>query len=226
MTVFLKHHRNAHVAAEALRRSRLLAGQGVLTPVAQPGPSDDALLFEHIDGVCGIDLVADNLDAMLALVHDVHQTTVPELPIYDPFLRIRPRLGLSTDVLVRAIVEENVPAGDATLHGDLHVGQFLRDGAGAVWIVDVDDMAIGPPEADLANFTAHLATSEPRRGIDFWARSICTRWRDGGRELDQKTFEQYLRFALVRRHLKLRERGRDDFESDVAAFLSDSSPLN
>ncbi len=39
-------------------------------------------------------------------------------------------------------------------------------------------------------------------------------------------FAQYLRFALLRRHLKLREVGRPDFKSEILAYFRDSASFS
>jgi aminoglycoside phosphotransferase (APT) family kinase protein len=46
------------------------------------------------------------------------------------------------------------------VHGDFHAGQILlpADG-GHPWVIDLDDLAIGPLEFDLANVAAHFVTS-------------------------------------------------------------------
>jgi len=137
-------------------------------------------------------------------------------------MRIRSRLSLTSSSEIGAVLEESVPTGTATLHGDLHVGQFVQDRMEKVWVVDLDDLALGPPEADLANFTAHLATSASG-GIAHWATRIRGAWHNLGEHCDDEIFARHLRFALVRRHLKLREANRQDFQSEVVTYLGDSS---
>ena len=169
---------------------------------------------------------SEDLAAVLAAIGVLHGAAVSDLPVFDPLLRIRPRLALTKVPALRAIAEEPVPQGHATLHGDLHVGQAIRDLSGMVWIIDLDDLATGPPEADLANFAAHLATSPPQGGIADWSDRVRRIWTGQGRALEQAVFEQFLRFALLRRHLKLRAAGRPDFEAEILAYLRDSASLS
>ena len=223
MSGFIKTHRDAASAAEALRRPIALHGQGLATPAPMPGPVENDIHFDRIEGTSGRVLIAENLDSLLQSVARLHRSYVSDLPPFDPYLRIRPRLHLSDVTAVHAIVEETVPTGDATLHGDLHSGQFIRDAGGTVWIVDLDDLAIGPPEADIANLVAHLATSGTGFNITRWSSVVRRVWFEQGQCLSQDVFSRFLRLALVRRHLKLREAGRPDFEPEVLAYLRESS---
>lgn len=179
------------------------------------------MVFDQVDGEIGPGLL-DDIEGLFRTLVRLHRAPVPGLCAFDPFLRIRPRRHLAIAGPLRKVLDEPVPKGAATLHGDLHVGQFIRDGAGKAWIVDLDDMALGPPEADLANFTAHLATSMSA-GVGYWADRVQLVWADLGQECDPQLFTRFLRFALVRRHLKLREAGRPDFENQVMAYLRESS---
>jgi hypothetical protein len=225
---FLKAYREAATAGEARRRARALRAQGVATPAARCGPAPTEVVFDKIAGRTGRDLVGtgDDLEAVLAAIGGLHRAALVDLPVFDPLLRIRPRLELTEVPTLRAIAAEPVPQGSATLHGDLHVGQAIRDGSGMVWIIDLDDLAIGPPEADLANFAAHLATSLPQGGIADWAERVRRMWTGQGHHLDGQVFEQFLRFALLRRHLKLRAAARPDFEAEILAYLRGSASFS
>lgn len=223
MPGFVKRFDDAAMAAEALRRSNALAGQGVPTPAAGVGRIATEVRFARLDGRCGTALPVREQCALLAVVGRLHRARIPGLSRYDPFLRIRPRLALASRIPAREILREPVPRGGSVLHGDLHVGQFVRDAGGKVWIVDLDDLALGPPQADAANFAAHLATSRRGRDIDTFARRIRAAWQGHGLARDDTTFERYLRFALLRRHLKLREAGRYDFEAEILGYLRESS---
>lgn len=47
-----------------------------------------------------------------------------------------------------------------TIHGDCHAGQIIFDYAsGQWWVLDLDDVALGVPEHDLANFATHLVST-------------------------------------------------------------------
>lgn len=223
MPGFVKRYADAATASEAVRRASILRRQGVPTPAAQPGGEEPVAVFDRLAGTDGSVLLPNGITSLLRPVAVLHRASVPALAPFDPLLRVRPRLALATSQEVRGVADELAPSGTATLHGDLHVRQFVVEPNDAVWIVDLDDLAIGPPEADLANFAAHLATSRPDRSITEWSGTVRSAWNVLGEACDEAAFVRSLRFALARRHLKLREAGRPDFEAEVEAYLRDSS---
>lgn len=206
-----------------MRRSSGLRAAGVPTPAVLSPSGDKGLCFENVEGQSGQALLSEDLAPLLSVVARLHRASLPNLPAFDPFLRIRPRAALATALPADDILSEPVPDGHTTLHGDLHVGQFIQSRDGDVWIVDLDDLAVGPPEADLANFAAHLATSQPSRSIRDWSDRVCNAWATLGDPVDHDVFARFLRFALLRRHLKLREAGRPDFEATIIGYLRESS---
>lgn len=226
MPGFLKRYADTAIAAEALRRSEVLRAQSVQTPAARAGPTPAELAFDRVEGRTGHDLIGQDMKPLFHSVAQLHGASVSNLAPYDPLLRIRPRLALTDVPLFRDIVNGPIPQGRSVLHGDLHVGQFIVTLSGAVWLVDLDDLAIGPPEADLANFAAHLATTQHKPGIEAWSRQVFNAWDAIGLSADQQVFTRYLHLALLRRHLKLRQAGRPDFEAQILAYLRDSSSFS
>ena len=226
MPGFLKRYADAELAREALRRTRALRRNSVQTPAVGPGPDAMTLVFDRIAGQTGRALIGLPVAPLLRELSRVHAATVPDLPAYDPLLRIRSRLNLTDKPLLRDIADGRVPTGRAVLHGDLHVGQFIVEPSGAVWLVDLDDMAVGPPEADIANFAAHLATTVPSRGIAACAGEVCRVWTGLGGVVDPGVFTRLLHLSLLRRHLKLREAGRPDFETEILAYLRESASFS
>ena len=218
---FVKTHADATLAATVLLRAEALRRGGVPTPAARAGGRPADVAFDRLTGETGPALAGD-LAALLRPLAQLHACPVPGVGPYDPFLRIRPRLADVTAHPMRHVLGEAVPGGTATLHGDVHLGQFIRDASGRVWIIDLDDLALGPPEADLANFAAYLATSLDG-GLAQWSHRVRAAWRNIGQTCDNEVFKRFLRFALVRRHLKLRQAGRPDFEAMVTGHLRDSS---
>jgi hypothetical protein len=223
MSDFVKHYDSPGVAEAALRRSVALRAAGLPTPAVLGWSGSAALCFERIEGEPGSQLIDGELIDLLSVVAQLHRAPVEGLPPYDPFLRIRPRRMVPTALPVTEILSEPVPVGHATLHGDLHAGQFIRRSGARVWVVDLDDLATGPPEADIANLTAHLATSRSSEGIGVWSERVCTVWSQVGDPVEPDLFTRFLRFALLRRHLKLREARRPDFEAEISAYLRASS---
>lgn len=231
MPGFLKRYADAGLAQEALRRTVALRRHGLPTPIAREGTDPDTLVFERIDGRTRRDLIGADMTPLLRVVAALHAATVPAVPAYDPLLRIRPRLRPTDDPLLRGLAADPFPAGEVLLHGDLHVGQFIQEPSGKVWILDLDDLALGPPEADLANFAAHLATTDTGPGIAVtgiagWARRVCREWVSLGGALEPPVFARFLHLALLRRHLKLREAGRPDFKAQILGYLRESASFS
>lgn len=223
MSGFVKRYATPVLAQEALRRTRALRRQSVPTPAAEQGAKADVLVFERVEGQTGRALIGADMKPLLRVVRRLHAATVSGLPVFDPLLRIRPRLELTERAALRGLLDGPVPSGMSVLHGDLHVGQFIAKPSRDVWIVDLDDLALGPPEADLANFAAHLATTEPGPGIAGWATRVCGEWAALGGAVEESVFAWYLQLALLRRHLKLRAAGRPDHEAEILAYLRDSA---
>lgn len=210
------------MASEAIRRTAALRAGGIPTPAAWQSTAVRDVVFERLDGETGLVLAKRDFETFFRPVAQLQACPVPGLRRYDPLLRIRPRLSLATADPLRRVLEDPVPDGTATLHGDLHLGQFILEPSGKVWVVDLDDLAVGAQEADLANFTAHLATSLPG-GICLWADRVRSAWLAVAQSWHEDRFQRFLRFSLVRRHLKLRETGLPDFESVIVAYLRESS---
>lgn len=219
MSDFVSSHPEALAAADLRRRIRTLFDGRVPGAVANPAPPGPYARFQVVEGNPGATLSPRDLALMLSTVAHYHRSRAPDLPAHDPFPQIRRRLPLATRIPVREILLLRIPTGGATLQGNLHTGQFHIDESGRVWIADCDGMARGPAEADLADFTAHLATSPGEGGIDDWSARIRATWRTLGRDLDGGVFDLFLGLALVRRHLALREAGMPDLESEVLRYL-------
>jgi hypothetical protein len=214
----------------ALQRSAWLRRAGVRTPAGHPGENAREVAFDHIAGANRFDLLAAvpmaDLLAPLCALHDVPPVTLPR---FEPLSRIRPRLaggipGWLTGALDRLC--QDTACGTVLLHGDFHVGQLIRDGKGDIWLIDLDDLATGPQEADLGNFIAHLSTSaEAARGsfdegLAFWRHAVLSAWRRLGRGCDPVRLDRFLRLALIRRHLKLRAAGRPDYADAIRRCVS------
>lgn len=223
---FIKKYGNAGAAASAIDRASILRSQDISTPDARPGKIETEVAFEHIDGISGQRLLDASLRDLLRPLARLHTTKVEGLPKFDPWLRIRPRLSSDLRERFRSILCQTVPVGGNTLHGDFHVGQLIRDRHGRVWIVDLDDLAVGPPEADLGNFIAHVATTGSESGFDERLvkiqSGVMSVWQGAG-SLNLEALESFWKIAILRRHLKLREAGRPDFENEIFNVLRDET---
>ncbi len=232
------------LAARLVRATESLVAAGVPTPPASLDPAEPALHYPWIEGTPGgVRLVealagrrlggrADAAGLLepffrpLVRLHAVAATGLDLAPL-DVWRRVRERLDRLDPLLAaraRGIRQAVATAladadfeGSAPVHGDFHVGQVIFDEtAGRVWLLDLDDMAKGPFEFDVANFAAHLATrrdlSGDAPGAAFRALvdPVAAAYRAaGGTPPDPRLLRLFGAAALLRRALKLAERGED-----------------
>jgi hypothetical protein len=198
MTGFIKHYPSVQAAEAAQTRSLTARKAGVRTPAVRERIGPQTLCFERIDATDG-----PRLDDLLQVLPPLNWMPQGGLARFDPFLRIRPRLHLAPlDVqeMARRLMARDETmhwAQTHVIHGDFHPGQVLCDGKGQLWLVDLDDLALAPPEADLGNLAAWMATQQtalpplvPPEGAD---PILTAHFRD---------------IALLRRALKLGENGQ------------------
>lgn len=206
---FVKHYPSAAAAATARRRSRAARAAGVATPAVLGAPAARALAFARVTPAGDPDLAG-----MLAALARLHAMPGAGLSRFDPFRRITPRLAAAPPPL-RALAA-GLAAADAAcgwpasspVHGDFHPGQVLADAGGTVWLVDLDDMALAPPEADLGNLAAWLASAAPcdlSAGLPQALARVLAH-RPGA---NPALAAHFARIALLRRALKLAARGED-----------------
>lgn len=207
----VKVYPSPDAAKTALDRASALRGAGLHTPAASPlAPA--TLAFTRLTGRSGAALLAD-LPTLLAPLAALHRTPLPGLAPHDPFRRITPRLSLAPPALqarIAALATRPMPTSTATLHGDFHPGQVIATEDGTPWLIDLDDMAFGPPEADLGNLLAWLLTSPTARDrapAGGWRRALLNAWT--GHELHPTTLSVQTEIALIRRALKLFAQGED-----------------
>jgi Phosphotransferase enzyme family len=209
MSGFIKHYPSIEATEAALLRATTARQAGVRTPSVLERIGPRTLGFEHIAATGLPDPVA-----LLPVLAPLNRMPHLGLTRFDPFLRIRPRLpGAPPQVLDlahRLMAEDaglNWPQ-TAVIHGDFHPGQVLCDARGLLWLVDLDDLALAPPEADLGNLTAWMATqglqdlSAPEQGLAPGADPALTR--------------HFFDIALLRRALKLAEKGQKDVLNRLA----------
>lgn len=210
---FVKSYPSAQAAALALRRTKLARRDGITTPDAWVSARAE-LSFDLILGDCGRDLLAD-LPALLSPLPSLASMSIAGFAPYDPFLRIRPRLALAPPALrdrIAALMHLPAPAGISLCHGDFHPGQVIRDAAGQCWLIDLDDMALAGPAADLGNLIANLASKDQMAGhlpqaVAFWTDSILAAWSRLAPAPDLAQITYFTEIALIRRALKLAAQG-------------------
>ncbi len=206
---FCKRYPTAKAAELSRERSTAARNAGVATPAVWQSAEADVLCFDRIDAHG-----TASLETMLSTLSRLHQLPSTGLSRFDPFLRIRPRLK-AAPAAIRALVED-LAAKDAALawpakavvHGDFHPGQVIRDQAGKVWLIDLDDLALAPAEADLGNLAAWIATQTPGQLVGLKTDALAQVLSIAS-AADPTLTAHFLEIALVRRALKLQEKGVD-----------------
>jgi hypothetical protein len=204
---FEKGYPSETAAEAALIRSRMARSAGVDTPVVLQRRGPKTLGFERIDS-----FAAPSLLEMVRVLQSLHRMPSSGLNRYDPFRRIRPRLAIAPPHIRALVTDLEDRDADlhwseaAVIHGDFHPGQVLRDPEGKIWIVDLDDLALGPCEADLGNLAAWIATQ--KAGVlRIRTRTAMIRLLALSPTADPALVYHFCRIALVRRALKLAEKG-------------------
>ena len=207
--VFLKHYPSRRVADTAWHRSAVAQQHGVPTPPVQERSGPMTLGFQRVTAE-GQPTLAEMIDVLARL----HRIPPQGLDRFDPFLRIRPRLAQAPPEVVA--MAERLAAQDAALvwretaviHGDFHPGQLLRDRKGKVWLVDLDDLALAPPEADLGNLAAWQATQLPVVGLAEKVAAVQALILAAAPWAVPALIGHFCQIALLRRALKLAGRGQ------------------
>ena len=227
-SVVLKRFSTADAASAAFDRAEALRSAGFATP--RPTRADDQTLrFPRIRGTTGPDLIA-SLPDLLAPLLALQQVHLPalRLPRHDALLRIRPRLCHAPAAISWLAQQQlcHLPAErDTICHGDFHPGQVIRDASGRSWLLDLDDLARGPVEADLGNLMAWLATRplpSPQPLLHRIAQereTLLAAWSGMGGCADRDLLEPYITLALIRRALKAAERGDPTLLTEMSANI-------
>ncbi len=167
-----------------------LIKHGVPTPPAIQYGKSGEVWFPFLAGVGGLERLVeegpDTLSNLLGPVVQLHKIPIPDrLEAFDPFARIVERVRGPDDAAIDSLAEKyrrSLPAPKVTgiIHGDFHAGQLLTDNSHQVWLLDLEDLAVGPGEADIGNFAAHLATRPETRkqrrldsSIGYWFKRTC-----------------------------------------------------
>ena len=208
-----------------------LRAGGVATPEVLLDTQDQTLVFRLIDGTAGLALIEDRgalaLAGLLRPLLALHNVTLDGLHPFDPGAKIMPRLTQGDPAALREHLETLLaalpaPSQATSVHGDFHAGQAILDGSGTVWLLDLDDLAAGAPESDLGNFAAHLATRPETRcgpilqGFEHWLGHTLQAYRSIGGVAEIALVHKHGRVALIRRALKLRERGDPSILAELA----------
>ncbi len=170
--------------------------------------------------------MAGHLGAAMKILRELHGADISrhDLTNFKPFRHIDWRLGhsnlinqpplfQSNAMELRAILKARMPelTGRSVIHGDFHVGQLIQDRTSKKWwLIDLDDVARGCPEADVANFCVHLATSRTivSEGVRTAYPAIMAIAVDAyGKSLDSDLLKIFAALTFLRRALKKAEHG-------------------
>jgi hypothetical protein len=214
-------------AETALARAEWLEENGVLTPggvLARHGRLAEFAMISGAPGHSVVDSRARRIEpALFRPIVRLHSLR-PGLPLqrFDALAKILPRLDHETAALLHGEmataldVIDGLDRSNMVVHGDLHAGQFMIDEAGSAWLLDLDDLSEGDPAADIGNFAAHLATRDesgrrnPSASLPAWLDSVLLAYCEAGGVVTPALAAAYGRLALIRRALKLCERGQTD----------------
>jgi hypothetical protein len=206
--VFEKRYPSVARAEAALRRSLVARMAGIPTPAARQGNAVTCLVFNRIE-VAAPPTLPRLIDTVLRL----GRMSTEGLARFDPFLRIRPRLSAATsairDLHAELVAKDAALGWTATtvIHGDFHPGQCLQDRSGKIWLIDLDDLALGPPEADLGNLAAWIATSTTG-DLASQTHSAVAQVQALTPQADPLLIAHFCRIARLRRALKLAGKGQ------------------
>lgn len=204
---FGKDYPSVAAADAALHRSVVARQAGVPTPAVLGRNGPLRLSFERV-----IAAEQPTLDKMVEALRRLNRMSPDGLSRFDPFLRIRPRLGTAPShirALVTALETQDAALRwpfNTVIHGDFHPGQTIRDRSGKLWLVDLDDLALAPPEADLGNLAAWIAT-RAEGNLETQASIAATKVLALAPHAAPDLTGHFLQIALVRRALKLVEKG-------------------
>jgi hypothetical protein len=205
---FEKLYPSVEAADAAFQRSLSARRSGVPTPAVQGRNGPMRLSFDRV-----VASAPPTLAQMVKALQTLHRMPPDRLTRFDPFLRIRPRLGgapLHIQAFVRDLEAQDAalhwPA-TAVIHGDFHPGQTIQDRSGTVWLLDLDDLALGPTEADLGNLSAWIATRS-EGSLETQARNAMTEVLALAPQANPVLTRHFQKVALARRALKLAGKGQ------------------
>lgn len=224
----LKRFSSPTAAEAALARAKALHEAGITTPVPTR-TSNLTLRFSRIQGETGEALLTSMRD-LLAPLAALHRIQPPELGLqpYNPLARIQPRLSLAPIWMTDRIKQIGPRLRNDTrrlCHGDFHPAQVIRDAEGISWLLDLDDLALGPIEADLGNLIGWLATrqgpSEPalEDRLGQARLAILRDWHAAPNGIDVHNLGDFTTLAIFRRALKQAEKGNTSLLHQVEYLI-------
>lgn len=205
---FIKRYPSVLAADTALHRAGEARAAMVATPAVLGRFGPKSLVFERV-----VTAASPLPGQMLAALRPLHRMPSVGLTRFDPFRRILPRLGVAPPRIGALVMD--LQTQDSALHwtflgaihGDFHPGQVLCDAEGKVWLVDLDDLAIAPPEADFGNLAAWMAT-QAEGPLVMQAKAALSEVLALVPDTNPYNAWHFCQISLVRRALKLAQKGQ------------------
>ncbi|MEZ4416591.1 MAG: aminoglycoside phosphotransferase family protein [Gemmatimonadota bacterium] len=212
-SLFLRMHADPSGADRAVACEHALAAAGLDAPRPLGRPRPDLAVESGCSGVPVGSAAVTNLQLMRALgrllarVHAIEPpAALEDLPIDTvpdqarrcaaDLERVHPGLGAWALSCVECLGPAPGSSERVLLHGDLHLGQVLIDGA-RLTLVDWDRGCAGDPAYDLGTLAAHLYYAHGRR-VDPAFQEVVHGYRDAGRHVDEEKLRWHHAQALLR----------------------------
>ena len=189
-------------------------------------------LIERLVGAHGDAALAQLADALLRFQRSAAAQDCARLPEDAPLdlatkwrnklVRADARFVTCADAVLHQLARTSPPSGQRVpVHGDCHPDQMLWCD-GRIALFDFDNLVLGSPAQDLANFISQLLTRE-EKGHDWSTLSRCLFEhfrRRTPRPIDADDFEWHLRMALLRKAYSAFVRCRRGWQSRVMHALT------
>ncbi|MCQ8118596.1 aminoglycoside phosphotransferase family protein [Methylomonas rosea] len=180
--------------------------------------------------------LAENIPALVNALAVFHQLTPPSLPaitlpqhllewckkaekLSNAYPAIQPVLSVLLSEL-----QQNRPEVDmlGLIHGDFHIDQLLVLPNGRLALFDYDELALGDPLQDLANFAADLYNYPyPVATIDQLVRQLFTAYSAAKQgQADPQRFAWHLRGQLLTRAYRTFIQQKSAAEQRIADFIA------
>jgi aminoglycoside phosphotransferase (APT) family kinase protein len=235
-------HGRVDIVRKLVDLTQQLQTAGVPVPVSNIDMNETAIRLPWIQGQTMRQLMGKagpdktQIHSAMQVLQCLHQSGVRPvgLKVFDPFRLSVKRLKQSwflflarqiqSDALTLRSKLDEVPtsrSGLVIIHGDFHAGQLILEMASQKWwLIDLDDVALGHKEADVANFCVNIATRDDHSAetIDLKLNEMFATCESGyGSKIEFNLFRYYAACALLRRALKFAERSEP--ENRIRAIL-------
>lgn len=213
--------------------------------IARPLAYDEALHTIWQEGMAGEPLLKSiTIDSEYSLTKtiakglaDLHQLQFPELEVITPDGQLSEAKKKSAKLIVAfpqfknnltcliETLETHKPGSEAApitlIHGDFHLQQLLLLETGRIALFDFDELALGDPMQDLANFSADLYNQDfDRQQIRGLIFNFVNAYRSATEtRMNTERFDWHLRLQLLTRAYRAYIQQKPNLEQLVTQFL-------